>query len=277
MSFKQGIAYIIFIDVLVNAVNFSLIKLGLAGSVGITLVLAPLLYAVLLGVGYTLRGKRILEDYKRNARDSLYLAWGYFGIALFTSIVIGVIILGFIVGAEGLNSLLRYEYPSTPIQTQTLTQTLALVALSLLVVGPAEETIFRGMVYGSLLDSFEWRNWRRLNIIQATAFGLAHLYYFYLLGPLGFVALAEIIGMGYGLGWAYYKCGGSLVGPIVVHGFWDASSFLLLYPATLPLGGLLKLVFFLLIVSSLIKIVLRNRHYRFSAQLGFPPSNAPQA
>ena len=70
MSFKHGIAYIIFIDVLVNAVNFSLIKLGLAGSVGITLVLAPLLYAVLLGVGYTLRGKRILEDYKRNARDS---------------------------------------------------------------------------------------------------------------------------------------------------------------------------------------------------------------
>ncbi len=275
MSFKQAITYILFIDVLVNAVNFSLIKLGLAGSVTLTLVLAPLLYAVLLGVGYSLRGKRVLDDYKRNFRDSIFLVWGYFGIALFTSIIIGVIILGFIVGAEGLNSLLRYEYPSTPIQAQTLTQTLALVALSLLVVGPAEETIFRGMVYGSLLDSSEWRNWRRLNIVQATAFGFAHLYYFYLLGPLGFVALAEIIGMGYGLGWAYYKCGGGLIGPIVVHGFWDASSFLLLYPTTLLLGGLLKLGIFILIVYSLVKIVGRSRRYKFPPQTWMPPASAP--
>ncbi|MEM0271828.1 MAG: CPBP family intramembrane glutamic endopeptidase [Thermoprotei archaeon] len=259
---KRSVVYILFVDILVNTVNFSLIKLHIAGSVTLTLVLAPILYVILLGMGYTLIGKNVLGEYKRNARDSLTIAWGYFGIALFSSIVLGIVILGFIVGVEGLNSLTRIEYPSTPLQAQSLSQTLALVALSLLIVGPAEETIFRGMVYGSMLDSSGWTNWRRLNVIQALAFGFAHLYYLYILGPLGLVALVEIIGMGYGLGWAYYKCGGGLSGPIIVHGFWDASSFLLLYPTTILLGAYLKLGFFILVIYSIVKIAKNNSALR---------------
>jgi membrane protease YdiL (CAAX protease family) len=259
VSLKSPAAYIVFVDVFVNLVNLILIRLGVAGSVGITLAVAPALYAVLLVAGYPLRGRRLLEEYGRNRRDSLVLAWGYFGLALFLSVLIGIIILSVIIGVEGFDSLIRYEYPSTPVQVHTFTQTLLLSAFSLGVVGPAEETIFRGIAYGSLLDSTGWTRWRTLNLLQAVGFGLAHLYYFYLLGPLGAVAVAEIVGMGYGLGWAYYKSGGGLAGPILVHGFWDASSFLLLYPSTLVVGGALKLLFIVVFMVSVTRIVARNR------------------
>lgn len=262
MSLRKGLFYLALVDVVANATNYAAIRLGFAGSVEAALIVGPTLYAALLALGFKLRGGSLLEEYGRNAGDSLRLSWGYFGISLFVSAIVGGIILAFIVGFEGLDSITHYQYPSNPIRANNLTQTLELVALSLVVVGPAEETIFRGASYGLMLDHYHWTKWRRLNLIQALGFGLAHLYYLYTLGPLGVVALAEIVGMGYGLGWAYYKCGGSLAGPIIVHGLWDGSSFLLLYPATSVLGGALKALFFILVVYSIVGIALRGRGLR---------------
>lgn len=258
----KGLYYIVLVDAVVNATNYAAIRLGLAGNVGTTLALSALLYGALIAAGLRLRGKKLLEEYRRNAADSLSLGWGYFGISFAVSIAVGATIVGLLLGLGGLGGTLRYGYPSNPIRTQSLGATLLLAAFSLLVVGPAEETIFRGCAFGLLLDSSGWERWRRLGLIQAAGFGLAHLYYFYLLGPLGTVALVEIVGMGYGLGWAYYRSGGGLAGPIAVHGLWDSSTFLLLYPQTAVFGGLLKALFFVLVLYSLAKIVSRNRSIR---------------
>lgn len=84
-------------------------------------------------------------------------------------------------------------------------------ANNILFVAFAEETLFRGMIQGSLSKAFARFGWSPYSAVVAGAmlFGLSHIY-----GGWTYVALATVAGLFYGM--AYMRTG-LLVAPILVH------------------------------------------------------------
>ena len=97
---------------------------------------------------------------------------------------------------------------------------------SLLVVGPAEEYIFRGFIYGGLLSLYRDKHWLSLALISSILFALAHLYYVFVYGIASLVQLTDIVTFGMAMASTYYISGGNLLIPAVIHGIYDATGFL---------------------------------------------------
>jgi membrane protease YdiL (CAAX protease family) len=108
-------------------------------------------------------------------------------------------------------------------------------ALLLLVVGPSEELLFRGLVQtginGSLSAELQWRGWplRLGTVLAAMAFGLSHLVnltYQTIAATAEQVLIAFVIGLVIGV---VYDRTRNLIGAAVLHGLVDFSG------AALPL------------------------------------------
>jgi len=151
---------------------------------------------------------------------------GRHGVAL---IVGGTVVL--LAGQYAINQLLQWANASPGANQAVLagsgdpTYFLAMIVVSLLVVGPAEELLFRGAVQGRLRES--WGPWPA--IIAATVlFGLVHI-------PavtggfeaqLSYALVAGVLGVVLGY---LYEYTNNLVVPAVTHGCYNASLFGLLY------------------------------------------------
>ncbi len=119
-----------------------------------------------------------------------------------------------------------------------------MVWVSLFVVGPAEEYIFRGFVYGGLLNLFGGRHWFLLAFVSSMLFALAHLYYAAVYGLASIMLFIDIVAIGLALSITYYLSGGNLFIPALIHGAFDATGFLAVAVSTevgLGFRGLLTL------------------------------------
>ena len=103
-----------------------------------------------------------------------------------------------------------------------------LVPISILVIGPAEEILFRGVVQNYLAEHFsEWG-----------AIGIASVVFAAVHAPTSWVATPDpgavgvtlliLFGLSVVLGWLYVRTDNLLV-PILVHGLYDAAIFALAY------------------------------------------------
>ncbi len=101
-----------------------------------------------------------------------------------------------------------------------------MVWLSLLLVGPAEEYVFRGFVYGGLLRLFKNRHWLSLAFFSSLLFAAAHLYYALVYGIASLALFTELLAIGMALAVTYYLSGGNLFIPAIIHGLYDASGFM---------------------------------------------------
>lgn len=110
---------------------------------------------------------------------------------------------------------------------------LAMVPISLLVVGPAEELLFRGAVQGRLRQS--WGGWPAI-IVATILFGLVHI-------PavtggtgaqLSYALLAGILGVLLGYLYEYTQ---NIVVPAAIHGVYNATLFALLYLSEIGMFG----------------------------------------
>ncbi|MBC2885365.1 CPBP family intramembrane metalloprotease [Ochrobactrum sp. CM-21-5] len=99
-------------------------------------------------------------------------------------------------------------------------------ANNFLFVAFAEETLFRGMIQGSLSKAFARFGWSPYTALAASAvlFGLSHIY-----GGWTYVVLATVAGLFYGM--AYLRTG-LLIAPVLVHFLLNLTHALLFsYPA----------------------------------------------
>jgi hypothetical protein len=100
-----------------------------------------------------------------------------------------------------------------------------LILLSVLVVGPGEELLFRGGVQGVLRKSYSELP---AVLIAAALFGIAHT--IALIGSgsqvLAYVVVTFVLGIVLGL---LYEWTDNIVVPAVVHGFYNAVVFTMLY------------------------------------------------
>ena len=193
------------------SVQFLLVFLAAAGGI----FLAAALYV-------TFRGFRLFEYVPArlpSTRDLLWIGVGYLGA------------MGLVFAAGVLLQLLRLN-PETTNQAAEMGMQqpellLWLVPLSFLVIAPAEEVLFRGIVQGRLREAF-----RPGIAIPLTAALFATVHYFSLTGESGarFIAIAILFLPSLVFGLAYERTRNIFVS-IVIHGAYNSTLVLLLYVA----------------------------------------------
>ncbi|MFW5956308.1 MAG: CPBP family intramembrane glutamic endopeptidase [Halorhabdus sp.] len=106
---------------------------------------------------------------------------------------------------------------------------LYMIPVSLLLVGPGEELLFRGVVQGLFRRAFGL-----VPAIVVTSILFGGVHYLALVGEGQFAYIAIAIGLGLVLG-TVYELSGTIVVPIVIHGLWNALLFTVQwYGATNP-------------------------------------------
>lgn len=208
---------------------FAIISVGLLGLVGIDVLERPVLQIVVgvvtlqgLGFGsvalfYLMTrdgGFDLLMISVPDLRDFIWIAAGL--IALFIALI-GVSLVQTTFGIESA------DHGLVELGTQNPELLLVLVPLSILLVGPGEELLFRGIIQQLLRNRFGVA----LGIgIASVIFAVAHVGALTDEGLLAtlvtYVVLSVILGVS-------YEYSGNLVVPAVIHGLFNAIQFLILY------------------------------------------------
>jgi membrane protease YdiL (CAAX protease family) len=168
-------------------------------------------------------GADIIRRAFTNSVAALHYGMGAFGVFALAGILAsaGVFYIISAIDPRALNLLHR------PIPLLHLPPHLdwIMVWVSFLIVGPAEEYIFRGFVFGRMLRLYPERHWLLIALLSSLLFAAAHLYYILIFGIASLVPLTEIITIGMALAVTYYLSGGNLLIPALIHGAFDASGF----------------------------------------------------
>lgn len=137
-------------------------------------------------------------------------------------VVLYVIQFG-LLSALGLVGVDPAQNPAIDPETHTPAYFLWMMLVSVLVVGPAEELLFRGAVQGLLKRA--WGTWPAI-LGAAALFGSLHLFGGLSASALAYVAVAFLLGVVLGV---FYEETGTLVVPALAHGLFNAVAFGLQY------------------------------------------------
>jgi membrane protease YdiL (CAAX protease family) len=141
-----------------------------------------------------------------------------------------------------------------------------MVWFSLLVVGPVEEYLFRGFMYGGLLSLFKDHHWLSLAFISSILFAAVHLYYAIVYGIVSLVQFTDLVTFGMAMAATYYLSGGNLLVPAMIHGAYDATGFIGV-ATSLDTGILLRGSMILIGVVVAIALFVQKMHKRRASHL----------
>jgi membrane protease YdiL (CAAX protease family) len=196
----------------------------------------------ILATGW-LWGRPIIRNALAQTYRALKLGLGFFGAFTALGIIAGTVVFFVIVSLDP-RAVNLLDRPNPVLQVGPEFAWI-MVGLSFLVVGPAEEYLFRGFLYGALLSLFEGRHWLGLAFVSSVLFAAVHLYYGFVYGVASLVPFIDLVTFGMAMAVTYYLSGGNLLIPALIHGAYDATGFLGV--ATLPglallLRGLMILI-----------------------------------
>ena len=211
----------LFASVVLAAVNPPLVDAGIVTPGGTDESLAQ--YALQYG-GFLL----VIGWYVRAVRDEPLIPWARPGLR-----EIGLIIAG-IVALVGANNGITWLFAAADVAIGDNTAVtvgagdpgylLTMVGFSLLVVGPAEELLFRGVVQGRLRET--WGVWPAI-FLATVLFGLSHASVSGgIAGVVAYILTATLLGVL--LGYLYERTD-NIVVPAVIHGVNNAVIFAWLY------------------------------------------------
>ncbi len=168
-------------------------------------------------------GRAILRRAFRHTGSAVQLGLACFGIfSLLGAIASFLIVAVFLDLDPAALHLLQKPVPVLHVKPELAW---IMVWASLIVVGPCEEFIFRGFVFGGLLSIFGTRHWLVLAFLSSLLFAALHLYYALAYGVASLVPFVDIVAIGMALATTYYLSGGNLLVPALIHGFYDAAGF----------------------------------------------------
>ena len=182
-------------------------------------------------------GREIFSRAAKNSKSGFKYGLGLFGALTVVSFFLAFIALAIILQFDPqAANLLNKPNPVLNVPPQ---QAWILIAVSLLIVGPAEEYLFRGFMYGGLLNITKGKHWLPLALISSVMFASVHAYYAVTYGVASSVVFIELIAFGVAMAVTYYWTGGNLIAAIVIHGLYDATGFLGVATTTL-IGGIAR-------------------------------------
>ena len=181
-------------------------------------------YGIPILVVSLLFGGQLLQRAAKNNKDAAKFGLGLFGVltvlGLFFSIIALAIITHFDPHAA---NLLNKPNPVLNIPPNVAW---LMIPVSILVVGPAEEYLFRGFIYGGLLSISKGKYWVQLAAVSSVMFASVHAYYATTYGIASILPFIELITFGFAMSITYYWSGGNIVMLALIHGVYDATAFL---------------------------------------------------
>ncbi len=234
---------------------------------GLDIVTGTLLvYGVPIVIVSLIWGRTIISKALKHMWTAVKYGLGYFGVFTILGLILGILIV-FLLTLFDPNALNLLSKPN-PVLQVTPQEAWMMIAFSLLIVGPSEEYLFRGFVFGGLLNSFKNRNWLLLALLSSFFFAGVHLYYAVTYGVASLVQFADLITFGMAMAGTYYVSGGNLLIPALIHGTYDATAYVDIATSTNIGLGLRELM---LIVGVLVAIFVFGR--RKPAGPAFPESS----
>ncbi len=202
-------------------------------------------------------GRAIIRKALSHTYTALKFGLGFFGaftvLSLFLGFIILFVILFFDPSAENL------LFKPNPVLNIPPDFAWIMVFVSFLVIGPAEEYLFRGFIYGGLLSLSKHQHWLSLAFVSALLFAGVHLYYVLVYGVVSLIQLTDLVAFGMAMAAAYYYSGGNLLVPAVIHGAYDATAFVGV-ATSLTIGAALREFMILIgIVAAIVIFAQRGR------------------
>ncbi|MCW4019135.1 MAG: CPBP family intramembrane metalloprotease [Candidatus Bathyarchaeota archaeon] len=169
-------------------------------------------------------GKTLLSRAAKNNQSAFKYGLGLFGastlIALFLSVIALSIILQF--KPDALDLLNK----PNPVLDVPPSEAWTLIAVSMVIVGPVEEYLFRGFMYGGLLSVFKGKHWLPLAVLSSVLFAAVHGYYAITYEVASVLPFITLTAFGFAMAVTYYWSGGNILVPALIHGLYDATGFL---------------------------------------------------
>jgi membrane protease YdiL (CAAX protease family) len=169
-------------------------------------------------------GKSIIRHANNHFFSAIKFGLGMFGAFMDLAIIVTVVILIALLALDpAAIDLLNRPNPLLQIPPEAAW---TMVLMSFLVVGPVEEYLFRGFVFGGMLAIFKNRHWLVLAFASSVLFAAVHLYYGLVYGVASLVLFTNLVAFGMATAVTYYLSGGNLLIPTLIHGAYDATGFL---------------------------------------------------
>jgi membrane protease YdiL (CAAX protease family) len=181
-------------------------------------------YGIPVAVISAVFGREIIRKARNNSGKAFKLGLGLFGAFTVAGIVLSMIALIVILILDP-TAVLLLNRPNPVLQIPP-SIAWVMTGLSILIVGPAEEYMFRGFLYGGLLSVFRGKHWISLAILSSVIFMAVHLYYVITYGVASAVPLIDLTTFGMAMAMTYYLTGGNIVAPALIHGVYDATGFI---------------------------------------------------
>jgi membrane protease YdiL (CAAX protease family) len=169
-------------------------------------------------------GRQLLQRAGKNNKDAAKYGLGLFSVLTIMGLLLSIIVLAIITHFDPhAANLLNKPNPVLNVPSNVAW---LMIPVSILVVGPAEEYLFRGFIYGGLISIFKGRYWILLAIVSSVIFASVHAYYAVTYGITSVLPFIDLIAFGIAMSIAYYWSGGNLLVLALIHGLYDATDFL---------------------------------------------------
>lgn len=185
---------------------------------------AILVYGLPILVISLIMGGTIIRKSFKNTSKALKVGLMYFAIFSIITILLGALIF-YILELFDPSSLELLNNPN-PVENVPTNFAWVMVLASLVIIGPIEEYIFRGYVFGGMLNIFGNKHWLLLAFVSSLVFAAVHLYYALTYGIAASIAFTDLIGIGMAMAITYYLSGGNLLIPALLHGSYDAIGYI---------------------------------------------------
>jgi membrane protease YdiL (CAAX protease family) len=191
---------------------------------GLNLVTGTLLvYGVPIVVTSLIWGRTIIVKALNKMYAAVRYGLGYFGVFTIIGLAASILIL-FLLTLFDPSAINLLQRPNPVLQVSP-ELAWVMIGFSFLVVGPSEEYLFRGFVFGGLLNVFRGRHWLTLALVSSIFFAGVHLYYAVVYGVASLVQFADLITFGMAMAATYHVSGGNLLVPAMIHGAYDATGY----------------------------------------------------
>jgi len=181
-------------------------------------------YGIPVAVVSLICGRQLLQKAGRNNKTAFKFGLGLFGALTVLSVIISIVAVAIILALDPQAADLLTKL--NPVLEVPPNVAWIMIAVSFLVVGPAEEYLFRGFMFGGLLNISKGKHWLPLAVASSLMFASVHAYYAVTYGVTSAVPFIALTTFSIAMSITFYWTGGNLLVPAIIHGAYDATGFL---------------------------------------------------